>query len=107
MREKCRVKPKRHTMEGWKAPQPDPPDPFGRTPAQVAQDRALATLDRLGQTYKAKREEERRQRELERARTEPERRRQRLEARRAKARERYREKAAKAAAEPGDDTSQM
>lgn len=47
MRGKCRVKPKRHPMEGWKAPQPALPDPLGRTPAQVAQERMLHVLDTL------------------------------------------------------------
>jgi hypothetical protein len=104
MMDRVKVQKEPNPAEHWR---PEPPDPFGRTRAQVAQERVLHALDQLKEKHKANKEEERRQRQLERARTEPERRRQRLEARRAKARERYREKrAATAAAEPGHDTSQ-
>jgi hypothetical protein len=98
MRRKCRVKPKRHPMEGWKAPQPALPDPLGRTPSQVAHDGLTYVLDKLKKKHEAKKEEQRRQRAL----AEPERRRRRLEERRAKARAKYLEKKAALAPKPGE-----
>jgi hypothetical protein len=44
MRQRCLVKPQRHPMEGWKAPQPESPDPLGRSPGQVATEWALHIL---------------------------------------------------------------
>jgi|APCry1669189567_1035234.scaffolds.fasta_scaffold147298_2 hypothetical protein len=46
MRQRCRLKSKPNPAENWRARRSDPPDPLGRTPTQVAQDRALLLLDK-------------------------------------------------------------
>lgn len=99
MMEKVQIKREPNPAEKWRAPRPEPPDPLGRTPAQVASDALDHVLDRLTKQRKAEKEKRRRERELEHARTEPERRRRRLEERRAKARAKYLEKKAARASE--------
>jgi hypothetical protein len=96
---KVQVKREPNPAEKWRAPRPEPPDPFGRTPAQVASDVLDHVLDKLTKQHEAKKEEQRRNRAVELARTEPERRRRRLEERRAKARAKYLEKKAARASE--------
>ncbi len=98
MMEKVQIKREPNPAEKWRAPRPEPPDPQGRTPAQVARAALDHALDKLTKQHEAKKEEQRRKRAVELARTEPERRR-RLEERRAKARAKYLEKKAARASE--------
>lgn len=92
----CQVKPtpkpKLATVD-WRVPQQPPPDPFGRTEAEVSRDRLEARLAR----WKADHEEDKRKRAEERAAKMAERKLRTKERRRAKAREVYREKKAKQA----------
>ncbi|WGS18936.1 MULTISPECIES: excisionase [unclassified Bradyrhizobium] len=70
MREKCRVKPKPHPMDGWKAPQPEPPLPFGLTGERIANmalDKALANLTTKRREFVEQERAEREKRRLKKA----------------------------------------